>query len=157
MLESVALQLVKYALSEDVGTGDITSLNSIKSGVHARAAIVVKEPGVIAGLDVARITFREADATLRFRPMVRGRRAERGARSHPAHPPGGPVARGRSRVPRSAQGGVAPGGGSGAARQPLGRGGAACGGRDRPLVPGSSAGQPAHGPGCAAVAGDRSL
>jgi nicotinate-nucleotide pyrophosphorylase (carboxylating) len=71
MLESVALQLVKYALSEDIGTGDITSLNSIKSGVHTRAAIVVKEPGVIAGLDVARITFREADASLRFRPLVR--------------------------------------------------------------------------------------
>jgi nicotinate-nucleotide pyrophosphorylase (carboxylating) len=70
MLESVALQLVKYALSEDVGTGDITSLNSIKSGVAARAAIVAKEAGVIAGLDVARITFREADATLKFRMLV---------------------------------------------------------------------------------------
>jgi nicotinate-nucleotide pyrophosphorylase (carboxylating) len=71
MLESVALQLVKYALSEDVGTGDITSLNTIRSGISARAALVARQPGVIAGLDVARITFREADATLRFRPLVR--------------------------------------------------------------------------------------
>ena len=70
MLESVALQLVRYALSEDVGTGDITSLNSIKSGVAARAAIVAKEAGVIAGLDVARITFREADASVRFKMLV---------------------------------------------------------------------------------------
>ena len=29
MLETVALQLVRYALSEDVGTGDITTLNAI--------------------------------------------------------------------------------------------------------------------------------
>ena len=71
MLESVALQLVRYALSEDVGTGDITSLNTLKAGVHARAALVAHQPGVLAGLDVARITFREADATLRFRGLVR--------------------------------------------------------------------------------------
>lgn len=71
MLEAIALQLVKYALSEDVGTGDITSLNTIKSGVNARAAIVAKEAGVIAGLDVARLTFREADPNLKFRPLAK--------------------------------------------------------------------------------------
>jgi nicotinate-nucleotide pyrophosphorylase (carboxylating) len=71
MLEAVALTLVKYALSEDVGTGDITTLNSIGSGVKARGAIVVHAPGVIAGLDVARLTFREADASLSFRPLAK--------------------------------------------------------------------------------------
>jgi len=71
MLEAIALQLVKYALSEDVGTGDITSLNTIKSGVNARAVIMAKEAGVVAGLDVARITFREADAKLKFRPLAK--------------------------------------------------------------------------------------
>jgi nicotinate-nucleotide pyrophosphorylase (carboxylating) len=70
MLESFALPIVKYALSEDVGTGDITTLNAVPSGIHARAALVVKEIGVIAGLDVARLTFREADATLKWRPLV---------------------------------------------------------------------------------------
>src|SRR5512143_1925072 len=70
MLEAIALPLVKYALSEDVGTGDITSLNTIKSGVTARAAIVAKEAGVIAGLDVVRLTFREADPTLKYRPLA---------------------------------------------------------------------------------------
>ena len=70
MLESVALPLVKWALSEDVGTGDITTLNTLKSGVGARAAIVVKEAGVVAGVEVARLTFRELDAALRFDPLV---------------------------------------------------------------------------------------
>jgi nicotinate-nucleotide pyrophosphorylase (carboxylating) len=70
MLEAIALQLVKYALSEDVGTGDITSLNTIKSGVKARAVIMAKEAGVLAGLDVARLTFREADPGLKFRPLA---------------------------------------------------------------------------------------
>jgi nicotinate-nucleotide pyrophosphorylase (carboxylating) len=80
MLEAVALPLVKYALSEDVGTGDITTLNSIGTGVHARAAVVVKAPGVIAGLDVARLTFREADPTLAFKALARdGERVQPGA------------------------------------------------------------------------------
>jgi nicotinate-nucleotide pyrophosphorylase (carboxylating) len=80
MLETVALQLVRYALSEDVGTGDITSLNTIKSGVAARAAIVSKARGVVAGLDVARLVFREADPALRFRPLAQdGDRIESGA------------------------------------------------------------------------------
>jgi nicotinate-nucleotide pyrophosphorylase (carboxylating) len=70
MLEAVALPLVKYALSEDVGTGDITSLNTIRSGVQARASIVAKERGVVAGVDVARLVFREADAGLKFRALA---------------------------------------------------------------------------------------
>lgn len=70
MLESYALSLVKYALSEDVGTGDITTLNALASNVHARAALVVRRPGVVAGLDVARLTFREADPGLKFRPLA---------------------------------------------------------------------------------------
>ena len=53
MLESVALPLVKWALSEDVGNGDITTLNTLGSGIGARAAITVKESGVIAGVEVA--------------------------------------------------------------------------------------------------------
>ena len=67
MLEAVALPLVKYALSEDVGTGDITSLNCIRGGVQARAAIVARQSGVVAGADVAKLVFREVDPNLKFR------------------------------------------------------------------------------------------
>ena len=70
MLESVALPIIRYALSEDIGTGDITTLNAVPSGINARAAIVAKEPGVLAGLEVARLTFREAAPALKFRPLA---------------------------------------------------------------------------------------
>src|SRR5256885_17024597 len=69
MLEAVALPLVKWALSEDVGSGDITSLNALPAGVGARGAIVAKEPGVVAGLDLAQLTFRELDPNLRFETL----------------------------------------------------------------------------------------
>ena len=71
MLESFALGIVKYALSEDIGTGDITTLNAVPSGINARAAIVAREEGVLAGLDVARLTFREAAPTLKFRMLAK--------------------------------------------------------------------------------------
>ncbi|HYM79952.1 MAG TPA: carboxylating nicotinate-nucleotide diphosphorylase [Candidatus Limnocylindria bacterium] len=70
MLEAVALPLVKWALSEDVGSGDITTLNTLKPGVGARAVIVIKEPGVVAGVEMARLTFREQDPGLRFETLV---------------------------------------------------------------------------------------
>ncbi len=71
MLEAVALPLVKYALSEDIGTGDITTLNTIPAGVKARAAILAHAAGVIAGLDVVQLVFREVSATLKFRALAR--------------------------------------------------------------------------------------
>lgn len=70
MLEAVAVPLIKYALSEDVGTGDITTLNAIPSGVNARAVIVAKQKGVAAGIEVGRLTFAEADPKLKFRPLA---------------------------------------------------------------------------------------
>jgi nicotinate-nucleotide pyrophosphorylase (carboxylating) len=69
MLESIALPLVRFALSEDVGTGDITTLNAVPSGVSARAVIVSRKDGVAAGIDVARMVFREAEPKLKFRPL----------------------------------------------------------------------------------------
>ncbi len=65
------LPLVKFALSEDVGTGDVTTLNAVPANVGARAAIVAKSPGVISGLDIAAMTFREIDAKLKFKSVVK--------------------------------------------------------------------------------------
>ena len=70
MLESF-LPLVKFALSEDVGTGDVTTLNAVPANIGARAVIVAKEPCVISGLEIAQMTFREVDPALKFKPMVR--------------------------------------------------------------------------------------
>ena len=65
------LPLVKFALSEDVGTGDVTTLNAVPSNVGARAAVVAKQPGVVSGIEIAGMTFREVDQGLKFKPMVK--------------------------------------------------------------------------------------
>jgi nicotinate-nucleotide pyrophosphorylase (carboxylating) len=71
MLEQYALQLVKFALQEDlVGGGDVTTLNTLGASVNARAAIVARGTGVAAGLFVAKLVFAEVDAKVRFKPLV---------------------------------------------------------------------------------------
>lgn len=70
MLEAIAKQLVKFALSEDVGDGDITTLNVLRSGVRARGAIIAKQDATVAGLEVARLTFLELEPTFKFETLV---------------------------------------------------------------------------------------
>jgi nicotinate-nucleotide pyrophosphorylase (carboxylating) len=62
--------LVKEALSEDVGTGDVTSKLTVPKDAQARARVDQKEPGVIAGLEVAEAVFREVDKSLRFMALT---------------------------------------------------------------------------------------
>jgi nicotinate-nucleotide pyrophosphorylase (carboxylating) len=62
--------LIKQALAEDIGKGDATSKLTVPRDVEARARIDQKEPGVIAGLEVAEAVFREVDKTLRFMALT---------------------------------------------------------------------------------------
>ena len=52
-----AKQLIKDALTEDIGRGDLTTRAIIPAKNEARGAIFVKDEGVIAGLEVAREVF----------------------------------------------------------------------------------------------------
>lgn len=52
------------SLAEDVGDGDHTSLSSISSGTIGSAHLLIKEEGVLAGVEVAIEIFRQVDPTL---------------------------------------------------------------------------------------------
>ena len=65
------LPLIAAALKEDVGPRDVTSAALIPKGQAARAELVVRRDGVIAGLPVAEWTFSLADPKIRFQPMVK--------------------------------------------------------------------------------------
>jgi len=56
---------VQAALAEDVGTGDATTLATVPSSARARAAMVAREPIVVAGLDFAEAAFRQLSPELR--------------------------------------------------------------------------------------------
>lgn len=50
-------RIVKMALEEDIGGGDITTLLTVSEDVHSRASIIAKQRGVIAGQQLAWNTF----------------------------------------------------------------------------------------------------
>jgi nicotinate-nucleotide pyrophosphorylase (carboxylating) len=51
--------IVRAALAEDVGAGDITTECAVPAGMRAQAAIFAKEPCVIAGLPLVEAVFAE--------------------------------------------------------------------------------------------------
>ncbi len=59
-------ELVRKALAEDRGQGDVTSAATIAVGQRARGVMVAKAPMVIAGLAVAAETFAQADPAAVF-------------------------------------------------------------------------------------------
>jgi nicotinate-nucleotide pyrophosphorylase (carboxylating) len=71
--------LVKKALEEDVGAGDVTTLATVGADARARASIDQNAPGVIFGLAVAEAAFALLDPDARARRLVaEGRWRERG-------------------------------------------------------------------------------
>jgi nicotinate-nucleotide pyrophosphorylase (carboxylating) len=64
-------ELIDRALAEDVGAGDVTTAALVPADARARARIVQKSPGVVAGLRVAEAVFRRVDPGLRWHPHAR--------------------------------------------------------------------------------------
>jgi nicotinate-nucleotide pyrophosphorylase (carboxylating) len=62
--------LVRRALAEDVGTGDVTTEATVPALARARATITQKAPGVVYGLDAAEATFRALDPGTTFERLV---------------------------------------------------------------------------------------
>ena len=57
-------EIVRRALSEDVGTGDVTTLYTVSPSIRATALILAKSAGVVAGLPVAAAVFLQVDPSL---------------------------------------------------------------------------------------------
>ena len=71
--------LIKLALKEDVGTGDITTGSLIPEFISRKAILVTKADGVVAGLPVAELVFRNLDRNLQWNPLVSdGARVKKG-------------------------------------------------------------------------------
>ncbi|MFZ5828695.1 MAG: carboxylating nicotinate-nucleotide diphosphorylase [Planctomycetota bacterium] len=58
--------LIRRALAEDLGEGDLTSLALIPAAASGKAACVARQPGIVAGLPVVPLALREVDHGLRL-------------------------------------------------------------------------------------------
>ncbi len=61
---------IKNALKEDLGDGDHSSLSCIPGDAEGRANLIVKEAGVISGIDVAKAIFNEIQSDVNFQQFI---------------------------------------------------------------------------------------
>jgi nicotinate-nucleotide pyrophosphorylase (carboxylating) len=64
LTEAAIAQFIQTALTEDIGEGDHSSLATIPQEKTTRAKLLVKDDGIIAGLELAEKIFRAIDPTL---------------------------------------------------------------------------------------------
>lgn len=57
-------EIIEQALAEDIGSGDVTTLATIPGEATGKAKLLVKEEGILCGVEVARMVFAKVDPTL---------------------------------------------------------------------------------------------
>lgn len=65
------LEIIQSALREDVQDGDHTSLSCIPKEAQQSAQLLIKQDGVLAGIEVAGMVFQEVDPELVFEPYLK--------------------------------------------------------------------------------------
>lgn len=65
MIENIS-PIIIAALNEDIGSGDITSKAIIPENILGKGILLVKDEGIIAGIDVAEQVFKTVDKELTF-------------------------------------------------------------------------------------------
>jgi len=62
--------IIHGALAEDIGAGDVTSSWTLPDDLYVRGKVIAKAPGIVAGLEVARMVFLAVDESVRFASRV---------------------------------------------------------------------------------------
>lgn len=63
-------RIIAEALKEDIREGDHTTLATLDADLQRRARCLIKDEGVIAGIDLAERIFRTMDADIRFEKLM---------------------------------------------------------------------------------------
>jgi len=70
-LTEEAKKLIDITISEDLGDGDHTSLSCIPSNAKGEAKLLVKENGILAGIEIAKIIFNKIDPSISFSQLLK--------------------------------------------------------------------------------------
>lgn len=62
--------LIRLALREDVGDGDHSSLSCVPATATKRARMLVKQAGILAGVEIALVVFNEVDPALQVEVLI---------------------------------------------------------------------------------------
>ena len=66
-------KFIALAIVEDAGDGDHTSLSTISKNQIGKMQLLVKEDGIIAGVEAARHIFKQIDAKLKLKSNINKR------------------------------------------------------------------------------------
>ncbi|NVO03350.1 MAG: carboxylating nicotinate-nucleotide diphosphorylase [Bacteroidetes bacterium] len=62
--------LINASLIEDIGDGDHTSLSCVPENANGKAKLLVKESGIIAGVEIAKKVFQRVDKNLKVEVFI---------------------------------------------------------------------------------------
>ena len=72
-------ELITLAIKEDIGDGDHTSLSTIPADHKGRMKLLVKQDGIIAGIEVAKMVLERLDKDVVFEQLIEdGTRVKKG-------------------------------------------------------------------------------
>lgn len=63
--------IIRFALKEDGGTGDVTSQAVLDKGLIIDTVLLARQNGIVCGMEVVEGVFEAVDTSLKFRPMVK--------------------------------------------------------------------------------------
>ncbi|MCU0369907.1 MAG: carboxylating nicotinate-nucleotide diphosphorylase [Bacteroidales bacterium] len=63
-------EIIRKALEEDLGSGDHTSLATIPKDASGKSKLLVKEEGILAGVNIAREVYHQLDPALTFETLI---------------------------------------------------------------------------------------
>lgn len=63
-------EIIEKALAEDIGDGDHTSLSCIPKEATGRAKLIIKDDGILAGVDIAKRVFEKTDNRILFTKLL---------------------------------------------------------------------------------------
>ncbi len=63
-------RLIDLAFAEDIGDGDHTTLSCIPADAMGKSKLLIKEAGVLAGMEIAKIIFHRFDPTMKVDVMI---------------------------------------------------------------------------------------
>lgn len=64
------IDFITRSLQEDIGSGDHSSLASISKGTQGKARMLIKEDGIVAGLELANVIFKQVDVNLQVELLL---------------------------------------------------------------------------------------
>ncbi len=63
--------LITLAFAEDIGDGDHTTLSTIPADETGRQHLLIKQPGILAGVEIARMVFEKFDPSLKMTVFIK--------------------------------------------------------------------------------------